>query len=352
MGALVGLLTGIGMGCTSGTSSPFQTEDEPQVSSATYRATGSNASVEATLFGNASRPLAFLAITVENTKQEPIVLDLAQVSLFPEGGIKSLAEATGIQILAPGASFSDTLPIQSIHQARVYQEYGWVGSPTWRYSLPLSFISNATAGVWESSLDLNTIGPKPQVAGVQLYQLAPDKPWLEDQMDHWQGLLIQREGQLKQELEAKGEEVRIPFDAESTPFVHASLPELSCGGINVRLTSYQRGDSLYVGMRMVNHSPFTVSLPLERLACEWNMVSSVPAVVYYPKGLKGSTTGEYLLKKGQRVEATLVYALPTGCEGFVLRLDQVHLQEVNAKAFHDGLAFDRMIPQSADELPL
>jgi len=337
----VGLLIGVGTACTTGTSSPVSSVEDAYATGS-YQAFGVAEGVEATLFGDVSSPVASLALRIQNTTQEPLSVDLSQVSLFPEGGIKSTAELAGIVTLEPGNTFADTLPIRPIHQARTHLEYGWAGVPTWQYSLPLSFISSAEAEVREGSITLDLVGSVPEQVVAQLFQLSPDEAWMDEQRDHWQDLLGQLAQQLKLEAEATGEEFRLAFDPHTAPFVHASLPELSCGGVNLRLTSHQLGDSLYVGLRMVNHSYFTVSIPLAHLAGEWGRTSTTPVAVHLPRGMTGSDTGEYWLKKGQRMEATLVYPLPTDSEEFVLRLDQIQLKEVKVQAFHDGLLFERI----------
>ncbi|MEL6538052.1 MAG: hypothetical protein AAFQ98_21720 [Bacteroidota bacterium] len=344
LGALVGLSAMFFMGCSTGVGSPASEAVQPAGNSQAYHATGANEWIEATLFGEIANSETYLAIQLKNPSQEPITLDFSELGLFPEGGIKSACLGGRKVILASGETHFDTLEIQPIHQARMYQEYGWTGLPARRYSMPLAFIDSPTLPLSHQSLDLHLVEDNLSAPEVQLYQLAPSGAWMEEQVSHWQGLLWDLHGKLTAEVQE--EDLRLPFDPQVPPFVHVSLPELSCGGVNVRMASHQRGDSLYVNLRMVNHSHFTVSVPLSHLTYEGGKRTLVPAQVQLPVGMVTTETGEYWLKKGQRMEATLIYAAPEPIKAFVLRLDQIRVQEVNAKAFHAGVTFVRDVATS------
>lgn len=88
----------------------------------------------------------------------------------------------------------------------------------------------------------------------------------------------------------------------STPFVHISDHELAVSGLNFQIKAYQKNDSLYAKLVVVNHSEFAVKIDTNRL----NLISNDKAKGKNVQNisltkLTGSDIEKNILRKGEKI---------------------------------------------------
>ena len=282
-------------------------------------------------------------LALEVTPTSPITLHYDQLALIPPHGLKANITRLDSVQLDSGDFFQDTLSMTLIYDTRYHQEYGWVGTLPDSFLMWLDFATNAEHQPLDGHFYLyDSLYTPPKSLGARLFGLDPTEDWLNHQQSHWakqQQLLAQA---MEREAHAHGHDSGLTFDPNRKPFVHSTLPELSCGGLNLRLTAHQIGDSLQVDFRLVNHSPFTLQVPIDQLLISG---AGVPQITPISMPQEMAPNGAIWVKKGERLIARLSYKMSPRVDSFTLDLTPIRLQEVMAPAFLEELPFTLDFPR-------
>lgn len=243
----------------------------------------------------ASAEQMVLSLQIRNNSTETISLSPLEAALHTADQRRHLplTADTEIETLAAGASRTFTWQYRPVNDLYLYQHSGLYGPWQQQYLLPLSFISGLT-----DTLRFCI----PQKAYAQYSRDAEDKkPYLYKPS----AASLSAESVARQEAywqEAFTEKAEVA--AGSANF---SEQEFFTAGVNVRYGLYHKGDSLYLRLQLVNHTPGQLQLEPEAISVTYGGQHYQPLRITGPLETRPEL---YELKKGDRVALLLTYAAP------------------------------------------
>lgn len=267
-----------------------------------------------------------LKVLLKNSRAEPLFINSAGATLLSQEGWRTSPEqaASKPALLPPGAADTILLQYKPINNMQLYRHTGARGALTKEYRLPLFFVEDAqgnallhdTLGLRMSDRlyqqYLHTTG---EAEPIKLYKLKQDK---------------KQEEQLTERLQ------KLVRDGDHSGEVRIMEEEVFMGGLNIRVGIYEKNDTLAMNLRMVNHSPFALSLNPSRLGLR----TSRKELVTYER----TNAQPVLLKKGQRFTIVEKYKKHEDPDSLWLIVDGITLKDKNTSLLEGRLLLTRWEP--------
>lgn len=266
-----------------------------------------------------------LKILIRNTSGSPLEVHPLEAALHTQDErrqqpLNISAEAKSIPA---GEEKVYTLLYQPVNDLFLYQRSGLQGPWLQEYRLPLSFIS----GLRDT---LSFCFPEEDylkyMAAAALKKPVLYKPTHETTAP---------EAARRQEAYLRGI-VGIGQNAEAGS-AYFSEQEFFSGGINVRHALFQRGDSVYLQLQLINHAPYVLELIPAKVAVSYRGEAYSPVRI---TGNASSNKDSYHVRKGERQALTLVYKAPAA-DSLIVSLAGVQLVESKKPLFQEDFNFVR-----------
>lgn len=222
---------------------------------------------------------------MSNTGPDPV--EIQEIAIATNGGLRSLPEnGSGSFSLRPGSDSTVILKFQPVNDLKFYQVTGLQGSLKSAYSILISY---KTAGN-ESFLTLS-VKSQTDKKSYQDYTRKYNKPVTGYSFNTKTGFNENEKKYLQ------------TFGLSDQPgFVYLSEQEIAVSGLNFRLNSYYRQDTLHAELSVLNHAGFPVKFipDVFDITAGETQHHSGNEIISIEK-TSGSQQDPYVMEKGDRL---------------------------------------------------
>lgn len=269
-----------------------------------------------------------LRLWVHNRSSQALNITPAEATLLTDDERRQLpilAEDATIYTIPTGSEQELVWQYQPVNDLYLYQRSGLSGSLQQQYRLPLSFISG-----WSDTLSFCFSQQAFLHYKIKAEQQRP-------QLFRPSSNVTTREAAARQEI--YWNKMARTALLETGGSAYFSDQEFFSSGVNLRNALFARGDSLYLSLQIINHSPHVLQLQPGQIRIATNKQQFSPHTI-------AQTSEEFLpeqnssmsLRKGERLALMLVYPLPEQ-DSLLLQLQGLQIVSFGQPLFGEDFLF-------------
>ena len=266
-----------------------------------------------------------LKMLIENTSSRSLRLNPHDVVLLSRDERRHEAlqvDAEAAQ-LAPGQEISYRWEYRPINDLFLYQRSGLHGNFLQEYRLPLSFVGGIQDTLLFCFQEEAFLQYSRKMARKEPVLYFPSKETTAPQMAARQEEYWSKISGIQQHPEAGS--------------AYFSEQEFFSAGINLKHALYQKGDSLYLQLQLINHAPYLLSVNPANITVQAGGEQHKPARIMGPPSPEKQ---EYQLRKGERLPLTLAFPAPK-TDSLQLSFGGIQVQELKKPLFYSVFSFVR-----------
>ena len=267
-------------------------------------------------------------ITLQNTGRDSLWINLPEANLLNKKGWRAspLLEGRARQLLLAGQADTLLLNYQPVSQGRLFRQAGIRGPLEQQYRLPLSFLQSAIGE--PVSKDTLTFTMPGNLFRSYLQETGFASPML----------LYAMEAGEKQKERLNNRLKSLFAGSNQSGYGRIMEGEVFMAGINTRLAVFGKGDSLFLNLRIINHSP----KPLELIPAFFRLSADEGSL---KEGDDEQHQAEFILRKGDRFEVRKRFKKPAETDSLWLSLKGIRLEETKEVLMEDSILLRPLVVQ-------